>query len=126
MSLIFLAFSIGSSISPPLVAHHFETIGTVKVMSYSMIGMSITFWFVGHVFEMAELISSNNNMVLPILIIWMLTCLPFFLGAFFSIVTTGYYSLATMIFTERECIMSYDEASVGIGHRVMIVPYEWI
>ena len=75
---------------------------------------------------MAELISSNNTANHHMLIIGMLTCLQFFLGAFFSIVTTGYYSLATLIFTERECIMSYDEASVGIGHRVMIVPYEWI
>ena len=116
VSLIFLAFSIGSSISPPLVARHFESIGTVKVMAYSMIGMSITFWFIGHVFEMAELISSNNTANHHMLIIGMLTCLQFFLGAFFSIVTTGYYSLATLIFTERECIMSYVEASVGIGY----------
>jgi len=125
VSLIFLSFSFGSSIIPLLVAHKFQSIGTVKVMIYSMIGMSVVFWFIGHVFEMTRWISStddgdgsavqsNQNNI----IISMLTILQFFLGAFFSIITTGYYSLATLLFTdEKESnIMSYIEASVGSGY----------
>jgi len=40
------------------------------------------------------------------------------MGAFFSVITTGYYSLATLLFAEKEStnIMSYIEASVGIGY----------
>ena len=125
VSLIFLSFSFGSSIIPLLVAHKFQSIGTVKVMIFSMIGMSIVFWFIGHVFEMARWISStsddssttvqnNQNNI----IVSMLTILQFFLGAFFSVIITGYYSLATILFTkERESnIMSYIEASVGSGY----------
>ena len=129
ISLIFLSFSLGSSLIPPLVAHRFQSIGTVKVMIYSMIGMSIVFWFIGHVFEMTRWISttsddggsstteqsSQNN---KLIIVSMLTILQFFLGAFFSVITTGYYSLATLLFTdEKESnIMSYIEASVGTGY----------
>jgi len=128
ISLIFLSFSFGSSIIPPLIAHKFQSIGTVKVMIYSMIGMSIVFWFIGHVFEMTRWISSdtssnddtnghNNN---KLIIVSMLTILQFFLGALFSIITTGYYSLSTLLFTnERESIiMSYIEASVGSGYII--------
>ena len=98
ISLIFLSFSFGSSLIPPLVAHKFQFIGTIKVMIYSMIGMSIVFWFIGHVFETANLksntsddssttVQSNQNNI----IVSMLTILQFFLGAFFSVITTGYY-----------------------------------
>jgi len=131
ISIIFLSFSFGSSIIPPLVAHTFQSIGTVKVMIYSMIGMSIVFWFIGHVFEMTRWISSDtsddgdssavqSSSNKKLIIVSMLTMLQFFLGAFFSVVTTGYYSLSTLLFTDTKesNIMSYIEASVGTGYII--------
>ena len=111
ISLIFLSFSIGSSISPIFAARYFESIGTTKVMVYAMtmMGMSFNFWCIGYVFT-----TSNDQTI----VVGLLTFLQFFMGAFFSVITTGYYSLATLLFAEKEStnIMSYIEASVGIGY----------
>mmetsp|Transcript_34706 Transcript_34706/g.83882 ORF Transcript_34706/g.83882 Transcript_34706/m.83882 type:complete len:483 (+) Transcript_34706:162-1610(+) len=127
VSLIFLAFSVGSSTAPPLVARRLESIGTVVVMSCSMVGMSILFWCLGQVFDVAaawpsslkddltagDSVSGSAN---HLIIVGLLTVLQFFLGACFSAITTGYYSLATSLFAEKESAMSYIEASVGTGY----------
>jgi MFS family permease len=122
VSFVFLAQTVGSLISPPLVARHFETIGTAKVMAYSMAGMSLMFWFLGHVFNIAALITSNDSTEISsanhLYTVGMLTMVHFFIGAFFSVIATGYYSLATLIFDEKESAMSSVEAAVGIGYIV--------
>ena len=53
ISLIFLAFTAGSLIAPPLVSRHFESMGTARVIAYSLGGMSLGFWCLGHVFQLS-------------------------------------------------------------------------
>ena len=121
VSLIFLSFSIGSSVAPPLVARYFESMGTVMVMCYAMIGLSILFWCLAYIFEFTTWISStrgDENNQNGMLIVGLLTLLQFFMGFFFSSITTGYYSLATLIFVEKEAAMSSIEVGVGIGYIV--------
>jgi MFS family permease len=123
VSLVFLALTVGSLVAPPLAARHFESIGTAKVMAYSMAGMSLMFWCLGHVFNVAAQITSNDstdfsNSADRALTVGMLTFVQFFLGAFFSVIATGYYSIATLIFIEKESAMSSVEAACGIGYIV--------
>ena len=150
ISLIFLAFTAGSLVAPPLVSRHFESIGTAKVIAYSLGGMSIGFWCLGHVFQLSgddELQSSlhprtdysadspdaeeevemeeeeegippDGDAKSHAIVVALLTVIQFFLGAFYAVITTGYYSLATLIFTEKESAMSSVEAAVGIGYIV--------
>ena len=54
-------------------------------------------------------LSSSSYVVL------FLTMGQFSLGASMSAITTGYYSLATLLFVEREAAMSCIESAVGIG-----------
>ncbi|KAL7542390.1 hypothetical protein ACHAXR_012031 [Thalassiosira sp. AJA248-18] len=127
IALIFLAFSVGSSVAPPLVARHLESMGTFTVMSYSMVGMSLLFLCLGYIFDIAALLLSSNDHPAEestgatssnhnILVAGLLILLQFFMGAFFSTITTGYYSLATFAFVEKESAMSYIEAGVGAGY----------
>ena len=51
-------------------------------------------------------------------IVALLTVIQFFLGAFYATITTGYYSLVTLIFAEKESAMSSVEAAVGLGYIV--------
>jgi len=51
---------------------------------------------------------ADNQMI----IVGLLTVIQFFLGAFYAVITTGYYSLATLIFTEKESAMSSVETDV--------------
>lgn len=123
VSLVFLALTIGSLVAPPLAARHFESIGTAKIMAYSMAGMSLMFWCLGHVFSVAAKITSNDSTEISssadrMLAVGMLTFVQFFLGAFFSVIATGYYSLATLIFIEKESAMSSVETACGIGYIV--------
>ena len=123
VSVVFLALTIGSLVAPPLAARHFESLGTAQVIAYSMAGMSLMFWCLGHVFNVAAKITSNDSTEISssadrILAVGMLTFVQFFIGAFFSVIATGYYSLATLIFIEKESAMSSVETACGIGYIV--------
>ena len=180
-SIVFLAFTIGSLVAPPLVSRHFEKVGTVQVIAYSLAGMALGFWCLGHVFnvldgdggppspegemeimdvvigdsingatsasqdtldindELLPLPNSNDlepeddptkfGLLPPIIprnphqtiIVIFLTIIQLFLGAFYATITTGYYSLVTLIFAgpnSAESAMSSVEAAVGIGYVV--------
>jgi hypothetical protein len=54
VSIVFLAFTIGSLIAPPLVSRHFESRGTANVIAYSLAGMSVGFWCLGQVFRISH------------------------------------------------------------------------
>ena len=49
------------------------------------------------------------------IVVALLTAIQFFLGAFYTVIMTGYYSLARLIFTKKESAMSSVKAAVGIG-----------
>lgn len=172
-SIVFLAFTIGSLLAPPLVSRHFERFGTVQVIAYSLAGMALGFWCLGHVFtlldggggvredtEMMDVSDSINGAtsasqdtmditdeMLPVpnsndlqpeddptkfgllpfsppnphqtSIVIFLTIIQLSLGAFYATITTGYYSLVTLIFAgSAESAMSSVEAAVGIGYVV--------
>lgn len=117
VSLIFLAFSVGSAVAPPIVARHFESAGTVKVVACAMAGMSAMFWCTGMVFDIAQMISPGDEDAVGAgdgaesqsyvaVTVALLTVIQFLLGAFFSSIATGYYSLATLMFVEKESAMS--------------------
>ena len=88
----------------PLITSWFEIMGTVQIMIGGL-GM-VAFLFLGMSFVF---LSSSSYVVL------FLTMGQFSLGASMSAITTGYYSLATLLFVEREAAMSCIESAVGIG-----------
>lgn len=108
LSLIFFAESIGSAVAAPIMAHYFESIGTAKVVAYSMAGMSVMFWFTGMAFDIASMMSpaGDGGTESTVAIVALLAAVQFFLGAFHSIVATGYYSMGTLMFVEQETAMS--------------------
>ncbi|KAL7437930.1 hypothetical protein ACHAXM_005897 [Skeletonema potamos] len=131
ISLIFIFFSLGCILTPPLVSRHFETScgGTTKIMSIAMFGMSLLFYCLGSVFrlhnswvlleaggggedDVTQDKTYNNNILI------MLICTTQFCnGGLFSIVTTGYYSTATLIRTSNpDRVISSLEAAVGTGY----------
>ncbi|KAL7457215.1 LOW QUALITY PROTEIN: hypothetical protein ACHAWC_008725 [Mediolabrus comicus] len=132
MSLIFLCFSLGSIVTPPLVSRHFETScgGTLRIMSIAMIGMAVLFYCLGSVFRVytswtmddndtdeEEVNSSSSVVVSNNLLISLICTTQFCIGGFLSIVTTGYYSTATLIRTSNpDRIISYIESAVGTGY----------
>lgn len=121
VSIIFLAFTFGSLLAPALFASYFESIGRINVISFSMVGMSIMFWCLGRVFDMADAMSawnSNDNSHYEMVVVALLVFIQLTLGAFYAMITTGYYSLASLAFVEKESAMSVVESSVGIGHIV--------
>ena len=112
ISIIFIGTTIGALLAPPLLScYYFETYGTVRIMSYSMIGMSAMFWLIGHVFIIVDAVGLDYYKTY--IIAGMLVCMHLFLGAFFSIVSTGYYSVATLIFadTQSAAISSIETAN---------------
>jgi MFS family permease len=123
--LVFIAFSIGSLITPTFITQLFDIFGTAQVMAYSMVGMSIAFACLGHVFQIAVSSSSEiadssidqqqhqNN----IGVLLLLTMAEFFLGFFYSIIASGYYGLATSG-PNKEAAMSSIENAVGIGYVI--------
>ena len=126
---VFIAFSIGSLITPHFIAHQFYIFGTVKVMAYSMVGMSIAFACLGHVFLVAAVSSSSssssseindssiNQKQQQIVTVLLLTMAESFLGFFYSIIASGYYGLATSGLN-KEAAMSSIEIAVGIGYVI--------
>lgn len=152
ISIIFVGTTIGALVTPPLLSRYsFEIHGTTRMMSYSMIGMSAMFWFIGHVFILVDAVglglcssSSDKDDIITTeeaiitteeevpssssltvddyktyFIVGILICMHLFLGAFFSVVSTGYYSVATLILanTQSAAISSIETAS-GIGYIV--------
>lgn len=125
---VFIAFSFGSLITPHFIAHQFYIFGTVKVMAYSMVGMSIAFACLGHVFQVAVVSSSSsssseindssvNQNQQQIVTELLLTMAESFLGFFYSIIASGYYGLATSGLN-KEAAMSSIEIAVGIGYVI--------
>ncbi|KAL3756602.1 hypothetical protein ACHAWU_010410 [Discostella pseudostelligera] len=121
VSIVFLAFTFGSLLAPALFAGYFEKLGRIHIISYCMVGMSIMFWCLGHVFDMADTLSAwnnNDNSHYELVVSGFIFIIQFALGAFYAMITTGYYSLASLAFVEKEVAMSVVESSVGIGHIV--------
>jgi MFS family permease len=151
ISIIFVGTTIGALVAPPLLSRYsFETYGTTRMMSYSMIGMSAMFWFIGHVFILVDAVglglcsSSDKDDIITTeeaiitteeelpssssvtvddyktyFIVGILICMHTFLGAFFSVVSTGYYSVATLIFANKQsAAISSIETASGIGYIV--------
>ena len=131
MSLIFLCFSFGSIVTPPLVSRHFGTScgGTLRIMSIAMMGMAVLFYCLGSVFRIYTLWMIDDNddtneeevnsssVVGNSLLISLICTTQFCIGGFLSIVTTGYYSTATLIRTNNsDRIISYIESAVGTGY----------
>ena len=142
ISLVFLFFALGSMLTPPLVSRHFETScgGTLKIMSIAMIGMALLFSCLGSVFrlyysrmhlfkfqEKDKVIDgdthdkNNNGLILLICII------QFCIGGLLSIVTTGYYSSATLVRTSNpDRVISFLETAVGTGYILGPVIGSWL
>ena len=126
MSRIFLCFSLGSIVTPPLISRHFETScgGTLKIMSIAMMGMAVLFYCLGSVFRIYTSWTMDNDADNSIsvagnnlLLISLICTTQFCIGGFLSIVTTGYYSTATLIRTSNpDQIISYIESAVGTGY----------
>ncbi len=79
------------------------------------------FWCLGHVFDMADALSAwnnNDNSHYELVVSGLIFIIQFALGAFYAMITTGYYSLASLALVEKEVAMSVVESSVGIGHIV--------
>ena len=88
----------------PLITSWFESMGTVQIMIGGLGMVSFLFLCMSFVF-----LSSSSCVVI------FLTVGQFLLGASMSAITTGYYSLATLLFVEREAAMSCVESAVGMG-----------
>jgi MFS family permease len=99
-------------------------------MSIAMIGMAVLFYCLGSVFHVytswtmddndtdeEEVNSSSSVVVSNNLLISLICTTQFCIGGFLSIVTTGYYSTATLIRTSNpDRIISYIESAVGTGY----------
>jgi MFS family permease len=132
ISLIFLFFSLGSILTPPLISRHFETGGTMKIMSIAMIGMALLFYCLGSVFRLhnswmlhydgTQDKTYSNNLLLMLLI-----GTQFCIGGLLSIVTTGYYSTATLIRASNpDRVISSLEAAVGTGYILGPLIGSWL
>jgi MFS family permease len=109
LSLIFLAYPVGFCVAAPLIAKWFEVVGTVQIMIWGMRSVGSIFLCMSFVFSFDA--PSHLRIAL-------LTMGQFSLGASMSTVSTGYYSLATLICSDQEKAMSYIESAVGLGERI--------
>ena len=118
ISLIFLFFPIGYSLTSLVVGRYLESMGTHKVMSLGMAFQALLFYWLGYIFELP--IKNNNSSANEFFIlVGLLTLTEFFLGCSMSMIATGYYSMATLVFSsEKESAMSCIEAAVGTGYIV--------
>ncbi|EED87636.1 predicted protein, partial [Thalassiosira pseudonana CCMP1335] len=110
-SIIFLAFPIGCTVVSFLAAKRLEEVGAEKVMTFGMTLMSVLFYCLSYVFQLVD--GSSHLLVAG------LTITQFFIGASMSMITTGYYSTATLIFpSAKESALSCIETSVGLGYII--------
>eukprot|EP00956_Cyclotella_meneghiniana_P006388 scaffold8372_cov76-Cyclotella_meneghiniana.AAC.4 len=79
--------------------------GTVHVMTVGLAMVGLLFFCMSFAFG----VQSSNVLVV------FLTIGQFSLGASMSAITTGYYSLTSVLFVNVEAAMSYIESSVGLG-----------
>jgi predicted MFS family arabinose efflux permease len=111
LSLVFLAYPVGFCVAAPSITKWFEVVGTVQIMIYGMRSVGLIFLYMSFAFGAP----SNLRVAL-------LTMGQFSLGASMSTVSTGYYSLATLICSDQEKAMSYVESAVGLGeHSTFVV-----
>ena len=116
----------------------------MKIMSMAMIGMALLFTCLGSVFDMYYSMVSNtgwesllkqdkdrldgdthdkNNNKLIVLI----CTIQFCIGGLLSIVTTGYYSSATLVRTSNsDRVISFLETAVGTGYILGPVIGSWL
>jgi predicted MFS family arabinose efflux permease len=123
VSMIFLSMTLGSLLSPSFAARYFESRGTANVISHSMAGMALAFWSLGHAFDFVvprpgdDVPSTDDDVDRAwTAAVGMLVVVQFFVGASFSAVATGYYSLTTLISDERESATSCVEMACGMGY----------
>ena len=88
-----------------MVSKWFELMGTVHVMTVGLAMVGLLFFCMSFDFG----VQSSNVLVV------FLTIGQFSLGASMSAITTGYYSLTSVLFVNVEAAMSYIESSVGLG-----------
>lgn len=119
VSLIFLAFSVGSVSAPPLIAYHLESIGTENIIALGMVGTSVVFLCLSYSFDVNDRYqAADEEQGGHVLIVGLLTLLQLLNGVFFSSISTSYYSLATLVFAGDDSAMSWIEAGVGIGYII--------
>ena len=82
--------------------------GTIQTMIWGMVLVGIIFLCMSYVFH------APTNALIVILTAGQLS-----IGASMSAITTGYYSLATLIFSNEEAALSYIESAVGIGEHFL-------
>eukprot|EP01082_Thalassiosira_pseudonana_P009818 g8984.t1 g8984 contig34:569653-572240(-) len=123
-SIIFLAFPIGCTVVSFLAAKRLEEVGAEKVMTFGMTLMSVLFYCLSYVFQLvdgsSQLMNDEQTKATDrSLLVAGLTITQFFIGASMSMITTGYYSTATLIFpSAKESALSCIETSVGLGYII--------
>ncbi|KAL7527035.1 hypothetical protein ACHAWF_002012 [Thalassiosira exigua] len=118
ISPVFVAFSVGSSVAPILVARRFEKRGTAVVMACGMAGMAAATWCLGRAFDAAAAFGEPEAEKAVAVGVGLLTAVQFFSGCSFAVISTGYYSIATSVFDDKGSAMSTIEAAVGTGFVV--------
>jgi predicted MFS family arabinose efflux permease len=125
LSMIFLSTTFGSLLSPTFASRYFASAGTANVISLSLAGMALSFWSLGRAFAFDPVVDPSSYPSPPPDVVargaWtavtILVVAQFFVGATFSAVSTGYYSLTTLIFLDGvESAMSCVEMACGIGY----------
>jgi hypothetical protein len=96
-------------VASPLITKWFEVVGTVEIMIGGMGMVGLLFLCMSFVFD-----APSSVWVL------ILTMGQSSLGASMSSITTGYYSLATLLFANQEAAMSCVESAVGIGELLWL------
>jgi MFS family permease len=123
-SIIFLAFPIGCTVVSFVAAKRLEEVGAEKVMTFGMTMMSVLFYCLSYVFQLvdgsSQLMNDEQTKATDrSLLVAGLTITQFFIGASMSMITTGYYSTATLIFpSAKESALSCIETSVGLGYII--------
>jgi MFS family permease len=117
LSVIFLAYPVGYCVASPLLARWFKREGTVNVMIFGLVMVGLLFVVESMLFDVPPFIYIYNNEAADCkLLIGLLTIGQFALGASMSFITTGYYSLVTLLFVDVESAMSCIESAVGTGY----------
>ena len=112
----------------------------MKIMSIAMIGMALLFSCLGSVFRlynfwMMQLLLQGENEVDSVtsdknsnnLLIILICTIQFCIGGLLSIVTTGYYSSATLIRTSNpDRVISFLETAIGTGYILGPVVGSWL
>ncbi|KAL3786866.1 hypothetical protein HJC23_013787 [Cyclotella cryptica] len=118
LAIIFLAYPFGICVASPLVSRWFECVGTIQIMVFGMVMVGLLFFGESFVFDVPSSYGKHVDGSSHDQLFWvfLLAMGQFSLGASMSAITTGYYSLATLLFTDHEVAMSCIESSLGMGY----------